>query len=220
MKISQRCFQDLYPIFKFNCAVNMKNWNLLYTNVMDCLKTQLSPFLIYHHWKHTQHVLEAAEYIAQQENTTEEDIVLVKTAALFHDAGFINGINEGHEEESIRFAEKKLPDFGYTKKEIEIIAGMIRATIIPQQPKTKLECILADADVEYLGTNHFERIGNKLYLELKHYNPNLSLEEWNDMQINFLQSHFYHTDYCIQNRTAVKEKNLKELIERKKLEKR
>jgi HD superfamily phosphodiesterase len=197
--------------------INMKNWNLLYVNVMDCLKTHLSPFLFYHHWKHTQQVQEAAEYIAQQENITENDILLIKTAALFHDAGFINGINEGHEEESIRLAEKKLPEFGYTRKEIEIIAGMIRATIIPQQPKTKLECILADADMEYLGTNQFKRVGNKLFLELKHYNPKLSMDEWNEMQINFLQSHFYHTDYCIQNRTAVKENNLKLLIKRKKI---
>ncbi|MET0759581.1 MAG: HD domain-containing protein [Flavobacterium sp.] len=194
----------------------MKNWNLLYTNVMDCLKTQLAPFLIYHQWKHTQHVLEKAEFIARQENTIEEDILLIKTAALFHDAGFINNINEGHEEESIRLAEKKLPEFGYKKNEIEIIVGMIRATIIPQTPNTKLECILADADLEYLGTDNFERIGNKLYLELKHYNPNLSLYEWNEFQINFLQSHFYHTKYCIQNRTAVKEKNLKLLIQKRK----
>lgn len=193
-------------------SVNMKNWNLLYTNVMNCLKTQLSPFLIYHHWKHTQHVLEVAEYIAQQENITDKEMLLIKTAALFHDAGFINGVNEGHEDESIRFAEKKLPEFGYSKKEIKIIAGMIKATTLPQKPKNKLECILADADVEYLGTYNFERIGTKLYQELKHYNPTLSLEDWYEMQINFLQSHYFHTHYCIQNRTAIKEKNLKQLI--------
>jgi uncharacterized protein len=194
----------------------MKNWNLLHNKVLDCLKARLSPLLIYHHWKHTQHVVKMAEYIALQEQINEDDIVLIKTAALFHDAGFINIDSEGHEEESIRLAEKKLPEFGYTKNEIEIIAGMIRATAIPQKPKTKLECILADADLEYLGTDNFERIGNKLYQELKHYNPNLSVEQWNEMQINFLQLHFYHTTYCIENRSAVKEKNLKGLIHQQK----
>lgn len=194
----------------------MKNWNLLHSKVLDCLKARLSPFLIYHHWKHTQHVVKMAEHIALQEHINEDDILLIKTAALFHDAGFINIGSDGHEEESIRLAEKKLPEFGYTKNEIEIIASMIRATTIPQKPKTKLECILADADLEYLGTDNFEYIGNKLYLELKHYNPNLSSEEWNEMQINFLQSHFYHTAYCIQNRAAMKEKNLEDLIQQQK----
>ena len=194
----------------------MKNWNLLSNDVMDCLKSKLSPYLIYHDWKHTQHVIKMAEYIALQEQINEDDILLIKTAALFHDGGFINTLNEGHEEESICFAKTKLPQFGYTVKEIEIIVGMIRATIITQKPKTKLECILVDADLEYLGTDQFERLGNKLFLELKHYNPNLSLEEWNTMQINFLQSHFFYTAFCIQNRAAVKEKNLKGLIQRQK----
>lgn len=194
----------------------MKNWNALYSHVINILKEQLSPFLFYHHWKHTQHVLEKAEQIALHENIIEDDIILIKTAALFHDAGFINGTNEGHEEESIRLAENKLSMFGYTKKEIDTISGMIRATKIPQKPKTKLECILADADLEYLGTDNFEHMANKLFQELKHHNPNLSMEEWNDIQINFLQSHFYHTPYCIQNRAPAKEKNLNRLIKQKK----
>lgn len=190
----------------------MKNWNVLYGIVITILKEQLSPFLFYHHWEHTQHVLEKAEQIALYENVIEDDLLLIKTAALFHDAGFVNGINEGHEEESIRLAENKLPMFGYSKKEIDIISSMIRATKIPQKPKTKLECILADADLEYLGTDNFQHIGNKLYLELKHYNPNLSLDEWTVMQINFLQSHSYHTSYCIENRAPAKQKNLNRLI--------
>jgi len=193
----------------------MKNWNLLYNDVMDVLKSRLSPFLLYHNWKHTQHVIEMSEFIAIQENIDEEDIRLIKTAALFHDAGFVNNFRDSHEEEGIRFATEKLPEFGYTTKEIEIISGMIRATAIPQNPKTKLESILADADLEYLGTNYFEHLGNKLYLELKHFDPNLGLERWNEKQIKFLQSHFYHTEYCIQNRTAVKEKNLKLLIQKR-----
>ncbi|HSN47396.1 MAG TPA: HD domain-containing protein [Flavobacterium sp.] len=191
----------------------MKNWNALHADIMDCLKAKLSPFLVYHNWKHTQHVVEMSEYIALQEHIAAEEILLVKTAALFHDLGFINKIGEGHEEESIRLAEKKLPEFGYNQQEIEIISGMIRATISPQKPKTKLECILADADLEYLGTENFSLVTNKLYQELKHYNPNLGLKEWNDRQIKFLQSHFYHTKYCIQNRSGVKEKNFKILLQ-------
>jgi uncharacterized protein len=191
----------------------MKNWNGLYAEIMDCLKTKLSPFLIYHNWKHTQHVLEMSEYIARQEHITEDEIVLIKTAALLHDTGFINKIGDGHEEESIRLAEKKLPKFGYNKQEIDIISGMIRATIFPQKPNTKLECILADADLEYLGTDNFKRITDKLYQELKRHDPSLGLEEWNDRQIKFLQSHSYHTEYCIRHRSGVKEKKFKMLLQ-------
>lgn len=193
----------------------MKNWDLLYSTTIDRLKEKLAPFLTYHDCDHTLHVLKMAEYIALQEQIQGEDILLLKTAALFHDAGFINGATEGHEEESIRLTEEKLPEFGYTKKEIEIISGMIKATSIPQKPKTKLEAILADADLEYLGTADFKRIGDKLYSELKYANPALTLKEWNEIQIKFLQSHVYHTPYCIQNRTMVKEANLTNLIKQR-----
>jgi len=193
----------------------MKNWDLLCHTIFDLLKENLSPFLTYHNWKHTEHVITMAEYIAQKENISDEDILLIKTAALFHDAGFINSISDGHEEASIQLAKNKLPQFGYTKNEIEIIERMILATAIPQEPKTKLECVIADADLEYLGTDNFERIGTNLYLEIKKSNPDLSITEWNDIQIKFLQNHQYHTSYCTSHRDPIKQKNLELLIAKK-----
>lgn len=191
----------------------MKNWNVLYDQVMTCLKEKLVPQLTYHHWKHTEYVVQMAEYIACQEHCSEEEILLVKTAALFHDAGFVNPITDSHEEEGIRFAQKMLPEYGYSKNEIALIIGMIYATKIPQKPTNKLECILADADLEYLGTANFKHIGNNLFQELKHENPHLTIEEWNAIQIKFLQEHVYHTSYCLKNRAEKKEKNLGLLLQ-------
>lgn len=85
---------------------------------------------------------------------------------------------------------------------------MIRATAIPQKTKTKNECIIADADLEYLAMDNFEAISNNLYLELKHTYTNLSLSDWNTFQINLLRSHSYHTSFCIKQRTRTKEKNI------------
>ena len=191
-----------------------KNWYLLHQTIINLLKENLAPFLTYHDWKHTEHVIKMAEYIGHKENLSEEDILLIKTASLFHDAGFINATSDGHEETSILLAEEKLPQFGYTKNEIEIIAGMIQATAIPQVPKTKLECVIADADLEYLGTDSFERIGTNLYLEMKHTNPNLTIIEWNEIQIKFLQNHHYHTSYCIKYREPIKKRNLELLMKK------
>ena len=76
-----------------------------------------------------------------------KDLSLLKTAALWHDVGFINK-NIGHEEEGCVFVKKYLPDYGYTNSEIEIICGLIMATKIPQSPNTKLEQIIADANMK------------------------------------------------------------------------
>jgi len=191
----------------------MKDWGLLYDHVLKVLKEKLPAHLTYHHPDHTLYVLKMAETIAREEKINEQEILLLKTAALYHDMGFIRDAHQ-HEAESGRLAEAELPGFGYTPNEIQIIVGMIEATSIPQQPKTMLEKILADADLEYLGTENFEIVGETLLHELKHDYPELTREKWDAMQIEFLQKHHYHTNFCLQNRKPVKDLNLTQLIEK------
>jgi hypothetical protein len=56
----------------------------------------------------------------------------------------------------------------YTKKEIEIAVCMIRATTLPQNQKTKLECTvrarcrLDCREINFQVLDNFERIRNKL----------------------------------------------------------
>lgn len=190
----------------------MKDWNSLFSFMKDCLQTKLPPFLVYHDWEHTAHVIEMAVQIALHENATENDILLIKTAALFHDAGYLQGVNQGHEEASITLAKEVLPQYNYTSEEINLIIGMIEATKVPQQPKNNLECILADADLEYLGTSSFKSRGDKLLEELQYYHPELNRKSWDKIQIEFLQKHRFHTNYCLLNRNPIKEKHLQKLL--------
>ena len=85
------------------------------------------------------------------------------------------------------------------------------ATKVPQFPKNKLECVLADADLEYLGTNSFKTRGDKLFKELCHFHTDLNATRWNEIQIDFLENHNYHTMYCIKNREPQKQLNLEAL---------
>lgn len=190
----------------------MIRWKELYQDFLAELKSKLAAHLTYHCWEHTAHVVEKVAYIGAKEQCSDYEIVLMKTAALFHDAGYINS-NENHEDESIKLAREILPKYGYSEEEISQISGMIAATKIPQQPKNKLESIVADADLEYLGSEHFIEIGTRLYQEFKHFTPELNMEIWNDIQINFLQTHQYHTDYCKKFKAKAKEINLQLLLE-------
>ncbi len=88
---------------------------------------------------------------------------------------------------------------------------MIMATKIPQTPTNLLEEILADADLEYLGTDDFEEIGGYLYQELKEINPTLTLNKWNEIQINFIEKHHYFTEYGQKYLSRTKKKHLTEL---------
>ena len=184
----------------------------LYDDVFHILRSQLPPYLTYHTPEHTLHVIEKTGLIAQQENVNGRELYLMKIAALFHDIGFIRQA-KNHEEISCEICSLKLVRYDFPTHEIESICDMIMATKIPQQPKNLLERIVADADLEYLGTDQFYPISQTLYHEFKHYDPQLTIERFNELQINFILRHHYHTDYCIANREEMKQKHLQELMQ-------
>jgi hypothetical protein len=97
---------------------------------------------------------------------------------------------------------------GFTLPEIEIICGMIRATKIPQQPQNKLEEIIADADLDYLGRDDFFTIGGQLFNELKARNVVKDESVWDQIQIKFLENHRYFTVTAQTLRAEQKEKHL------------
>jgi hypothetical protein len=86
------------------------------------------------------------------------------------------------------------------------------ATKIPQSPKNKLEEIIADADLEYLGTNNAVETSTHLFMELQHINPSLTKEKWNEIQIAFLKQHHYFTVFCKENTEPAKLLYLQTLI--------
>lgn len=177
------------------------------------LKEELSPNYHYHSYAHTMDVLNAALQYADLEEIDEHEIELLKVAVLFHDSGFIQDFRE-HEKIGCEIAREVLPHFDYSEDEIKIIYGMIMATKIPQSPKNKLEQIICDADLDYLGRNDFWEIGQNLYKELLHLKVLKNEGEWNLLQIKFLESHAYFTEHAIERRSAKKQEHL-EMIKSK-----
>jgi uncharacterized protein len=174
------------------------------------LTADLLPDLTYHGIHHTQDVLTAALMLAKAEQISPSDTHLLKTAALFHDIGFTVKYRN-HEDVGCEIARNSLIHFGYNPVQIEEICGMIMATKIPQTPKTPLEEILCDADLDYLGRKDFYPISNTLYREFLHYGFVKSEIEWDRLQIIFFESHHYFTKTANALRLPEKNNRLKEL---------
>lgn len=191
----------------------MNPFDKIYDKIISDLENNLPAYLTYHCPDHTRLVLEKTILIAEMEMVSDRELLLLKIAAIYHDTGYLNSV-EDHEVESCKIAESQLPEFGFGKTEISQICGMIMATKIPQQPKSRLEGILADADLEYLGTSEFEVISEKLYTEMKHFKPDLTLNQWYNIQINFISKHHFHTAYCLKNRDLYKSENLRKIKEK------
>ncbi|GAB5555396.1 MAG: hypothetical protein Sapg2KO_49870 [Saprospiraceae bacterium] len=180
--------------------------------IIDKLSRELSDELTYHGLHHTLDVLQSVEELCYLEGVSDEDRILLKTAALFHDSGFMVGSNN-HEEYSCQIASYYLPEYGYQKEEIERINQMIMATKIPQSPKDKLAQLLCDADLDYLGRDDFYSIGHSLYQELRLRSVVEEEMTWKKIQVDFLEQHEFFTDANKRRRAPKKEGFLKELRE-------
>jgi uncharacterized protein len=176
--------------------------------ILNKLRFGLSEQLYYHGLHHTLDVLKVAGELCDAEGINRHQTILVKTAALFHDAGFVTNVHTNHELESCEIARESLPFFGYSKDDIDVICGMIMATKIPQSPRNLLEEIICDADLDYLGRNDFKKIGNSLFEELKAYAILQDVNTWNRLQISFLDAHHFFTKTNKNRREVVKRRHL------------
>lgn len=190
----------------------MQNKLLMRKFVLNLLRSNLSPNYFYHNAEHTIYVQEKALEIGRFEGCTEEELELLSIAALWHDTGMIKTYKH-HEEESCLMARKYLSENGYSIEDIDRICGIIMATQLPQRPQDKLGEILADADLEYLGTECFTTVSNQLFKELQSLNPSLTKTHWDQMQISFLQKHNYFTRFCKENREPLKQIYLNKLLQ-------
>ncbi|MDC3253015.1 hypothetical protein OAU25_02050 [Crocinitomicaceae bacterium] len=210
--------QGLIPNARFQEIVNLYlyspiNYHKAERHIMKLLEQKLFKGLYYHGVGHSKDVVRAVERIALLENVTDEGLFLLKSAATYHDAGFIEEY-DNNEPIGARLAGEILPRYGYTDQHIKKIKELIFVTKIPHQPKNKLEEIICDADLDYLGRDDFHEIADRLRLELKEHGKIKTRKEWDEIQVSFLKMHKYFTKTAIKTRKKKKTQNLKEVEER------
>lgn len=186
------------------------NFGALKEDILTILKEQLPKNLYYHSLDHVLDVYEKSLHYAKLEGIQEPELTLLASAALLHDIGFIRQLNN-HEEVGCTISKEILPKYDYTQAEIDTICELIMGTKIPQSPVSNLGEILCDADLDYLGRDDFWTIGKTLYRELLQLNSIKNEEEWNNLQIKFLEKHSYFTEHAKANRAEKKALHLNQL---------
>jgi len=180
--------------------------------ILDKLEKELPTYLYYHNVKHTVDVVTEVELIGWGEGVSDEEILLLKTAALFHDAGHIIAY-DNHEYHGTVMAQEYLPKYNYTPEQISHICELIMATKLPPKPKNLLEKIMCDSDLDYLGRSDFIPVSNTLYKELKEQKKIGSLNDWNKIQLNFISEHQYFTKTAQSLREVNKQKQIERIMQ-------
>ncbi|MBI9060603.1 MAG: HD domain-containing protein [Marinilabiliaceae bacterium] len=182
--IPNRSYQTKYSLIQFMD---------IQEELLDILEQKLPENLYYHNIKHTIDVVTEVELIGWAEGLSEEELLVLKLAALFHDSG--HSIDyKTHEEQSAKIARDILNHYHYPEELIDIICRLILSTKFPPSPKDKLEEVICDSDLDYLGRSDFIPVSNTLYQELKERSLIGTLEEWNKKQLNFIKRHQYYTE--------------------------
>ncbi len=197
----QKLNQHLYSRFNYKKSEQ---------HILRQLEEGLPEYYYYHSLGHTLDVRDASERIARAENLSEEDVVLLKTAALYHDAGFVLQY-DNNEVLGAEMAARDLPAFGYSDHQINTIKKLIMSTQVPQTASNAMESVICDADLDYLGRDDFEEISKRLFQELKKLNKVTSAREWDEIQDRFLTAHTYYTATSITQRSAKKAEHLEKI---------
>lgn len=184
-------------------------FDILFDHVIVKMK-DLSPALSYHCIDHTIDVIRQAERIAKDEGINEKELYLLKVAALYHDTGFLETYAD-HEIKSCSIFEEDCTRYNFNDAEKELILNLIMATKMPQKPRTLLQKIICDADLDYLGRNDFPEISLRLKNEFLHYGLIADDRAWQKLQLTFLQNHHFHTRSSQLLRQPVKMNNLSKL---------
>jgi len=178
--------------------------------ILDKLESELPAYLYYHNVKHTVDVVTEVELIGWAEGLDDEGILMLKTAALLHDAGHTITYDD-HEFHGTELAREFLPGFAYSPEQIEKICNIIMATKLPPQPNDIYQKIICDADLDYLGRSDMIPVSNTLYKELKEQNKIGTFNDWNRLQMKFISGHSYFTKTARSLREVNKQKQIERI---------
>jgi predicted metal-dependent HD superfamily phosphohydrolase len=172
--------------------------------VLEQLKNGLPQNLTYHDVDHVLDVLGVCNQYIKRFKIKGTDAYLLRIGALVHDLGFTKS-TQNHEEVGAEMAQNIMESLKMDPAHIETVKGLVMATKIPQNPKTDLQKIICDSDLDYLGRKDYVEISGKLYQELKSTNVIKTREDWVELQIRFLNSHTFHTEFARKNREPKKQ---------------
>lgn len=179
--------------------------------VQQFLDENLSEKFTFHNLEHTEYVVEKSGYIGKNAGLTEEEIILVKVAAWFHDIGYALDI-ENHEALGAEKAAEFLRSKGIDESQTTKVKGCILATKITAQPKTLMEKVICDADLSHLAEeDYFDRI-EKMRQEWKNHSyKKVSKRKFYEKSEEFFETYPYHTDFAQKELAPKKQKNLEKI---------
>ena len=186
--------------------------------IRELFRDELPGGIKFHDANHTLHptkgVVAVANRIAVSEGISENDRELLITAAYFHDTGYIREYDK-NEPIAARMAGRVLKLIGYKPNEVKKIQKMILSTDLDREPKTLLEKILCDSDLDNLGREDFFELDGRLREGRRARGVDVSDDvKWYRGTLKVIKEHQYYTQSQKKLRGKRKQQNIKKLLDK------
>jgi adenylate cyclase len=161
-------------------------------DIFNKIEKEFPISLYFHNKQNIKDIYNMVELLGRAEELSDEENLLLRTAALLHDIGYIWSYDE-HEDHSIDYAREILPDYQYTEEQIQKICSLIEVTKNMRRPESRIEEIMLDAEMHYLGRADYVTLSDNLFFELYEKGKIQTKNEWVRMQNVLLSNHKYFT---------------------------
>ena len=160
--------------------------------VFQDILRDLPAYLHFHNLDYAKKIYDQSFLLCRSEEMEQEDRLLIRTAALMLFTGLTQAY-QNFENRSSVITREILPEFGYSETQIDQISNLILATKMPFEPSSKLDTILIDARMEYLGWPDYTDQIKRLYQELKEAGSKINGQQFKKHQLELLYKFEFYT---------------------------
>jgi len=160
--------------------------------VFETILINLPDQLHFHKLEYARKVYSQAFLLCRAEEVEQEDRLLIRTAALMLYTGLTQAY-ANYENRSSVIARDILSEFDYSESQIDKICNLILATKLPFQPNNKMEKILIDTKMEYIGRPEYPEQIKLLHQEMVEAGVNLNGQQFKKQQLELLYTFDFFT---------------------------
>jgi len=160
--------------------------------VFDDILSNLPESLHFHTVDYARKVYNQSFLLCRAEEIEQSDRLLVRTAALMLFTGLTQSYNNFENRTSV-LSREILPDFQYSDTQIDQICNLVLSTKLPFNPGNRLEKILIDTKMDYIGGPDYTANIKRLFLELKETGSKINGQQFKKHQLELLYGFEFYT---------------------------
>ncbi len=180
------------PNYRFSIKLQLLRLQDVEEHFLKRMEEELPAILNFHDQKYSMELLTNCELLFSSEKLSEEDRLLVRTAALLDCMSYLKGYIE-REKYIPQLVRETLPEYHYNEKQMLKISKLINTPFFPPAALTLPEKVLSDARLAFLGKNNFQNSVVTLFEEMKYYGRATSKKEFVKNFAEFLESFEFYT---------------------------